>query len=159
MNNKIPTFLLLALGGTALIFAGCNKADRADAKATVKEAAHDTKVAVQDAAQATKAAITDAWADVKGFSFDKRDGFNAKSKELSARMDAQVRELRTNYSEAKASASRRAAMEELKSSEADYKAKLDAMGTATADTWDAAKQNVILAWDKLEVSYRKARAD
>ena len=159
MKNKIPSLLSLALGCTALIFAGCSKADRSDAKATVKEAAHDTKVAVKDAAHATKEAISDAWADVKGFTFDKRDSFSAKSKELSARMDAQLSELRANYSEAKASASRRAAMEELKNSEADYKEKLAALGTATGDTWDAAKNNVILAWDKLEVSYRKARAD
>jgi len=159
MKNKIPSLLSLALGCTALIFAGCNKADRADAKATVKEAAHDTKVAVQDAAQATKEAVTDAWADVKDFTFDQRDSFSAKSKELSARMDAELSELRANYSEAKASASRKAAMEELKNSEADYKEKLAALGTATGDTWDAARNNVILAWDKLQLSYRKARAD
>lgn len=159
MKNKIPSLLSLALGCTALIFAGCNKADRADAKATVKEAAHDTKVAVQDAAHATKEAVTDAWADVKDFTFEKRDSFSARSKELSARMDAELSELRANYSEAKASASRKAAMEELKNSEADYKEKLAALGSATGDTWDAAKNNVILAWDKLQLSYRKARAD
>lgn len=159
MKNKIPSILALSLGCTVLVLTGCNKADRADAKATVKEAAHDTKVAVQDAAHATKDAITDAWAGVKDFTFDKRDSFTAKSKELSARMDVQLSELRTNYSEAQASASRRAAMEELKNAEADYKEKLAALGTASADTWDAAKNNVILAWDKLELSYRKARAD
>lgn len=160
MKNKIPSVLItVALGCTALLFAGCSKADRADAKATAKEAAHDTKVAVQDAAHATKEAMSDAWAGVKNFTYEKRDDFSAKSKELSARMDAQLSELRANYSEAQASASRRAAMDELKNSEADYKEKLSALGTATADTWDAAKQNVILAWDKLEVSYRKARAN
>ena len=44
-------------------------------------------------------------------------------------------------------------------SEADYKAKLDALGTASSDTWSAAKDNVVLAWDKLQASYRKARAN
>ncbi len=159
MKNKTPSLLILALGCTALIFTGCSKADRSDAKATAKEAANDTKVAVQDAAHATKEAITDAWADVKGFTFDKHDDFTKQAKALSARMEAQVSEVRANYSEAKASASRRAAMAELKNSEADYQEKLSALGTATADTWDAAKQNVIHAWDKLDASYRKARAD
>jgi len=147
-QKKISSLLALALGCSALLFAGCNKADRADAKATVKEVAHDAKVA-----------IVDAWADVKGFTFDKHDDFSKQAKALSARMEAQVSELRANYSEAKASASRQAAMAELKDSEANYKEKLDALGTATADTWDAGKQNVILAWDKLDASYRKARAD
>ena len=50
-------------------------------------------------------------------------------------------------------------MTELKSSEADYKQKLHAMGNATAATWDSAKQNVIAAWDRVQASYLKARAD
>jgi hypothetical protein len=49
-------------------------------------------------------------------------------------------------------------MDELKNSEADYKAKLEALGTATGDTWAAAKNNVVLAWDRLQASYHKARA-
>ena len=58
-----------------------------------------------------------------------------------------------------ASASRKAAMAEIKDSEAAYKGKIEALGTATADTWDSAKQNVISAWDHLQASYYKARAD
>lgn len=159
MKNKILSLLPLALGCTVLIVAGCNKADRADAKSTLKEASHDTKVAVQNAAQATKDTMSNAWADAKDFTFEKRDSFSAKSKELSARMDVELSELRANYAEDKASASRKAAMEDLKNSEADYKAKLAALGTATGDTWDAARNNAVLAWDKLQLAYRKARAE
>lgn len=148
MKNKIPSVLVLALVGTALALAGCNKQERADASADVQKVAHDTKVAV-----------IDAWADIKTFTFEKRDDFSKHVKAMSADMDVRVAELRTSYSEAKASASRRAAMDELKSSEADYKEKLSALGTATADTWDAAKNNVKLSWDRLEASYKKARAN
>jgi hypothetical protein len=74
-------------------------------------------------------------------------------------MDVRMSELHANYSEAKASASRKAAMAEIKDSEVAYKEKLEALGTATADTWDSAKQNVILSWDRLQASYYKARAD
>jgi hypothetical protein len=146
--KKHLSLLSLAVLGTALAVTGCSKQDRADASATVKEAAHDTQVAVAN-----------AWGEVKDFSFDKRNDFSAKAKSLSAQWDVQASELRANYSEAQASASRRAAMEELKNSEADYKAKLDALGSASADTWDAAKNNVVLAWDRLQASYHKARAN
>jgi hypothetical protein len=96
---------------------------------------------------------------VKSFTFEKRDDFRANAKALSSKMDVQMSELRTNYSEAKASNSRKAAMAEIKDSETSYKEKVEALGTATADTWDSAKQNVILAWDRLQASYDKARAE
>jgi hypothetical protein len=147
MKKQIPFLLLTALGAAALALTGCNKQDRADASATVRDAARDTKEAV-----------VDAWGEVKSFTYEKRDDFNNRAKALAAQAEVQMSELRANYSEAQATASRRAAMDELKNSEADYKAKLDALGNASADTWDAAKNNVVLAWDKLQASYRKARA-
>lgn len=147
MKNHPSTLVSVVLGLSTLAFAGCSKQDRADATATIKEAARDTKEAVAD-----------AWGEVKNFTYEKRDDFNAKARSLAAQAEVQMSELRANYSEAQATASRKAAMEELKNSEADYKAKLDALGHATADTWEAAKNNVILAWDKLQASYRKARA-
>jgi len=143
----IPVALLVA-AFSALAFAGCSKKERTEASTTVKDAYQDSKTAVAN-----------AWGDVKSYTFEKRTDFSASAKALTSKMDAQVSELRANYSEATASASRKAAMAELKDSEADYKAKLDALGTATADTWDSAKQNVVASWDKLQANYYKAKAD
>jgi len=140
--------LLAAAIILAAAVAGCTKQEQKEAKAAVKDTYQDSK-----------AAMGRAWDNVKDFAFDKREDFAASAKSLAAKMDVQISEVRANYSEAKASASRKAAMAELKDSEADYKAKLDALGTASADTWDAAKKNVILAWDRLEAAYHKARAD
>jgi hypothetical protein len=152
-KNKIPTarFLAVALlaGGVSLLaLTGCNKHDRDQAGDKVKDAYQDTKDAVAN-----------GWDKVKSYSFDKKDDFTANAKALNSKMEAEVAELRANYSEANASASRKAAMAELKNSEADYKEKLSALGNATADTWDSAKQNVIASWDKLKASYDKARAN
>ena len=143
----IPVAFLVA-SLSALAFTGCSKTDRTEASDHVKDTYQDSKTAVSN-----------AWDNVKSYTFDKRDDFTANAKAVTAKMDAQVSELHANYSEANASASRKAAMAELKDSEADYKSKLDALGTATADTWDSAKQNVIASWDKLQASYYKARAD
>jgi len=139
---------MLAFSLTAIAFTGCSKNDRDQAGDKVKNAYQDTK-----------SAVSNAWDDVKSYTFEKRNDFSTSAKALSSKMDSQVSELRANYSEANASASRKAAMAELKDSEADYKAKLDALGNATADTWESAKQNVIASWDKLQASYYKARAD
>lgn len=146
-TSRIIPAVILSIGLTAGI-VGCSKQDRTDVNSTAKDMYSDSK-----------ASMANAWDSVRTYTFEKRDDFRASAKSMSASMDAKISEVRANYSEAKASASRKAAMNELKDSESDYEAKLDALGNATAATWDSAKQNVIAAWDRLEASYKKARAD
>ena len=147
-SRRIFSSSIVAAAALVAGVAGCSKQDRAEANATAKEAYSDTK-----------AAMSKGWDNVKSFTYDRRDEFNTNAKAMSAQLDAQLSELRADYSEAKASASRKAAMAELKDSEADYKQKVDALGNATASTWDSAKQNVIAAWDRVQAAYLKARAD
>jgi hypothetical protein len=150
MKTSFPSlrFFSLAALAAAIAVAGCSKQTRSSATDTVKGAYEDTK-----------AAMSNAWDSVKSYSFDKRDDFTANAKSLAAKMEAQASEVRANYSDAKASASRKAAMQELKNSEADYKEKVAALGNATAATWDSAKENVIASWNRLQASYYKARAE
>jgi hypothetical protein len=138
----------ITIGLSTLGLTGCNKSDRASVSAKTSEMVADTKDT-----------MTHAWDETKSFTFEKRDDFRASAKAMSSKMEAQLSDLRANYSEAKASASRKTAMAEIKDSEVAYKEKVEALGTATADTWDSAKQNVIAAWDHLQASYDKARAD
>jgi hypothetical protein len=135
--------------GILMLFAlsACSKQDQEKVGATIKESYEDSKLA-----------MSNAWDRVKDYTFDKRDDFTANAKALSSKMEVQLSEVRANFSEAKASVSRKAAMEELKNAEADYKDKLRALATASADTWEAAKANLILAWDRLQAAYYKARA-
>ena len=144
MKNQI----LLTLSLSALVLAGCSKSERAEAKADIKDAYVDTK-----------AAVVDAWSDLKDYTFDKRSDFTTRTQAMTAKLDADVSELQASYAADKASASRKAAMEELKNSRADLGEKLDALGNATADTWASAKASVISAWDRTEAAYKKAKAD
>lgn len=151
-NKTMPRYfahsLLLTAATAAALLAGCSKQERADV-------ADKTKDAYQD----TKAAVASGWQDVKSFTFEKRNDFALGLKARQADLEAGISKLRADYSEAQASASRKAAMEELKNSESDYQAKLGALGTATADTWDATRDDVVAAWDRLQASYAKARAN
>ena len=146
--SRLIPVLVIGASLSAFGFAGCNKQERTEAKENVNEAV-----------AASMATMSNAWDDVKSYTFEKRNDFSNHAKAVSSKLDAEISELRTNYSEAKASASRKAAMAELKDAAADYKSKLDALGGATADTWDSAKQNVILAWDRIQAAYHKALAD
>ncbi len=147
MSTSRITVTFISLCALTVGF-GCSKQERVEVGDKAKAAYTDSV-----------ASLGRGWDNVKSFSFDKRDDFRAGAKALSSTMDAKIQEVRANYSEAKASASRKAAMNELKDSEANYKSKLDALGNATAATWDSAKQNVIAAWDRMEAAYNKARAD
>jgi hypothetical protein len=147
---KTPVFCSFSRAGLAagLLFAlvtGCTKEERSDAGAKAKAIYADSKVA-----------LSRGWDKLKSATFDKRGDVEAQGKALAAEMEAQASKLRANYSDAKASMSRKAAMEELKNAEADYKQKLSALGNASADTWESAKNNTIAAWDRLEAAYRKA---
>jgi hypothetical protein len=148
MKNQIPSLATIVLSCAALVLAACSKQERHNAADKTRDAMHDAQNA-----------MSNAWGDVKTYTYEKRDDFTRSAKAMSAQMDAKLSEVRANYSEEKASASRRAAMDELKNAEADYRQKLSALGDASADTWEAAKNNVILAWDKLQAAYRRARAD
>jgi hypothetical protein len=136
---------LVAAGVIFAVITGCTKEERVDAGTKAKEIYSDSK-----------AALSRGWDKVKSATFDKRGDVEAQGKALAAEMEAQASKLRATYSEAKASMSRKTAMEEFKNAEADYKQKLSALGTASADTWDSAKNNTIAAWDRLEAAYRKA---
>lgn len=145
---KNNTTILHTLAVTALAVVGCSKSDRAVAKADVKDAYHDTK-----------AAVADGWSDLKDFTYEKRSDFSLRTAALTAKLDADTASLKADYAGAKASASRSAAMDELKNSRADLDTKLAALGNATADTWASAKAEVIAAWERTEAAYKKARAD
>jgi len=147
MKQSFLSAPLLAAGLAALAFTACSKESRNDI-------ADKTKDAYQD----TKAAAAKGWNDLKSYTFEKRSDFSVQLKAKQADFDSGVSKLRAEYSEAQASASRKAAMEQLKNDEADYKAKLAALGNATSATWEAARDDVIHAWDKLQASYANARA-
>lgn len=152
-SATITAALLLAFA------TGCSKEERVEAKEKAKDAYADTSAKAKEMYADSKAAIARGWDKFKHATFDKKGDLEAEGKALAAQMDAQASKLRAEFSDAKASASRKAAMAELKNAEADYKQKLSALGSASADTWESAKNNTISAWDKLEAAYRKALVD
>jgi len=148
MKNTFLRSTTLLVAGLALVaFAACSPEKR-------ETIADKSKAAYQD----TKATVVKGWDNVKDFTFEKRADFSLQLKARQTDFEAGVSKLRADYSEAQASASRKAAMQELKDSEADYHEKFAALGNATADTWTAGRDNVVASWDRLQASYAKARA-
>lgn len=132
----------------ALGLAACSDRDRSNLRS-------DTSNAIDKA----KTSMSEAWSDVKNYTFEKKDDFVASTRAMTSKMDAEISELQARYAAAKADASRSGAMDELRNARAAFNDKMSALGRATADTWNQAKQESVAAWDRLEAAYHKARAD
>ncbi len=136
------------LGLSVLVLSACSEPDRT----TLRE---DADKVMQD----TKTAVSGAWDNIKDYTYERREEFSSSANAMAARLDAEVSELRADYAEAQASASRRAAMDELRNARATFDEKLSALGRASADTWEQAKRETMAAWDRVQAAYHKAKAE
>ncbi len=109
--------------------------------------------------QTSKEAVVNTWNDAKDYTFEKSSDFKDRAEAMSSNADAKISKLKSEYAEKKASASRSAAMQELKSAQASLSEKIAALGSATAATWDSAKADVIAAGKRVEAAYDDMVAD
>lgn len=143
---RILTLPLIA--SAALFVSACSKNERSELKS-------DTAHAFDKA----KSAVAGAWADVKDYSYEKKDDFVASSKAMTSKLDAEISELRAKYAGAKADAKRSAAWDKLTSARTNFDQKMSALGSATSATWEQAKREAVAAWDNLQAAYHEAKAD
>lgn len=146
---KYPTLLTtVTISALALTLLGCTK--NAEEKTTDK---------VAEVYTTSKTAVVNTWNDVKDYTFEKQSDFSKRAEAIASDLDAKISKLKTETADAKASASRSEAMDELTNSRANLSEKLSALGNASSDTWASAKSNVITAAKRVEAAYDKARAD
>jgi hypothetical protein len=175
MNSLLPRTLLAA--GLAFALTACTRTERETVSQNTRETAQDAKTAAnraadntrdamnraadntQDAMRRAGNAIENGWNDLRDVDFDRRNDFTQHAQSMKSRTEAQIAEIRSEASEANATASRKAAWEQVKSDQASFDQKMNALGRATKDTWRSAKNETIEAWEKLEASIRKARAN
>lgn len=149
-KNLINRHLILAFSAAALLVAGCSKNDRDR---------DSTSGRIENVYNSSTAAVGEAWSNVKDYTFDQSAEFKRRSEAVASDLDARIAELRASYQGQKASAARQAAMDRLNNARSTLSQKLDALGNASAATWDSAKAEVISATKDLEAAYDDAMAD
>ncbi|HVU17573.1 MAG TPA: hypothetical protein VHD32_11645 [Candidatus Didemnitutus sp.] len=137
---SIP-FVLLAV-------SACTRHENQDVRDRVKSAYEDAKTAVAD-----------TWRDVKSYTYEKRRDFSSQARDLGSKMDSQVDDLKRRWDDSKANDRKKAALDELKRCQADFRARVNDLEHATSDTWDSAKRAAVDSWDHLKTAYQKARED
>lgn len=102
--------------------------------------------------------VRETWDQVKSFTIEKKDAALEYGKGLVREADAEIKELEEKA--AKSTGETKAAYErnikELKEKRAKAGVKLDDMGKATANAWDATKEGFADAYKDLRQSYNKA---
>jgi hypothetical protein len=97
---------------------------------------------------------------IKSYSVEKKNEAVAYGKKLMSDLDVKIKQLETQMSRdtaaAKADAQRE--LKELKSKRAETSKKLNELGRATAQSWDATKQGFADAYKDLQQAYDKAVA-
>lgn len=134
---------LLVVGALAFTACGRNTADRS----------------AESSASSASVETTNNWNDLRTYSFEKRGDFNSSLSAMNARLEAEVSQLEANASSANASKSRKDAVAAVKSDKANFDEKSAALARASQDTWEQARDEAAAAWDKLQASLAKARAE
>lgn len=112
------------------------------------------------AAQTSTQTSGDTTDKMKSYSVEKKNEAVAYGKKMMSDMDVKIKELEAQMSRdmsaAKADAQR--GMKEMKEKRAETAKKLDELGKASAQSWDATKQGFSDAYKDLQKSYDKAVA-
>ncbi|MBI2510786.1 MAG: hypothetical protein HYV96_02305 [Opitutae bacterium] len=148
----MKAILALLLVG-ALAFTACSRTRNRSSETGASNASSSA------ASAASAPATTDNWNELRSYSFEKRSEFNASLTAMSAKIDAEVSQLQADASSAIASQSRKDAIAQVKSDKAAFDEKSAALARATQDTWNQARDEAAAAWDKLQASIAKARAE
>jgi hypothetical protein len=111
-------------------------------------------------AQTSTQTSSDTTDKMKSYSVEKKNEAVAYGKKMMSDMDVKIKELEAQMSRdasaAKADAQR--GMKEMKEKRAETAKKLDELGKASAQSWDATKQGFSDAYKDLQKSYDKAVA-
>jgi hypothetical protein len=115
---------------------------------------------VPAAAQTSTQTSGDTMDKMKGYTVEKKNEAVAHGKKAMSDLDVKIKELEgqlgRDASAAKADAQRQ--MKELKGKQAETAKKLDELGKASAQSWEATKQGFADAYKDLQKSYDKAVA-
>ncbi len=165
MNKLIQAILITIL---ASVLAACSKKDNAaesneppsETEQALKESWADTKDAVSKGADAVADSFAGMGTDIKNWSYKQKAELAESCDKLSAKMDAQVAQWKqgTKNFSAKAKQEWNEGMAEFDEGKAKLSATLDKMGDASEDNWEAAKANLVAAWNEVEQGFAKMKA-
>jgi hypothetical protein len=115
-------------------------------------------VASPSLAAADDSPVSSISSDLKSTPFEKRDEFTAAVKDAAAQLDQRITDLQAEQVGRTPSDSLTRAREELKAARADLEDRINALGYATAETWNTVRDHTLASLLRLNEAYRKAKS-
>ena len=154
MKTKSTHAITVAITSLALLVsAGCTREKSGD----VSDRAGNPQSPASSASSDVPAMPPAVHDSLTSYPFEKREEFARQFNAMQAEFEAKMTELKQGYNASKAGDAGRAAMEALTTAESDFKKKISALGSATTDTWETARNNVTEAWTRLQATYERAK--
>lgn len=154
MKTLLQTLVVLA---GAMALTACAPSEDS-AQSNVTQSVNEAKTAMTNASEDATDAIAEAWEDLRDYSFAQREEFDEKADAMLARLDAEISDAKAEVASAEAETARSDAWEKVQDSRVALGEKVEALGDATASTWESVKQQVFAAWDRTQAAYREAVA-
>lgn len=157
--NKLATLLT----AVAIALTGCGRQDtaRSSGESAAQPAGAAAGSGTRVSTSATNVASrspSDHWAELRTYSYDRRGEFNSALNAMSAKVDAEIATLQSKSTAASNADNKLAALREVREAKSEFDGKAAALGRANEARWDAARDEVAQAWDRLQEALRKARA-
>jgi hypothetical protein len=151
---KHTSLILTVLGFAAILQPACSKND------STSQAVESTKTAAKDIATAVKDTAVDTWDNIKDYTYEKRADFAEHIDRMAAKRDAEVAELNAKVTGLPdtAAKARDQANKDFADARAYLKTQTEHVRTATADTWDDAKEKTAEAWKRVQAAYEKVKS-
>jgi len=92
------------------------------------------------------------------YQFERRDEFRSQFNAMYSEFTAQLREYEAKNAGSGASDDVKSALADVKAAESEFKNKLEALSSATAENWETTRSDVTAAWEKLQAAFGRVHA-
>jgi len=163
-NHRIP-LVIAALNGAVFFIVGYAQTPENPLPSATTTTVIPVTPGPDTSTSATNPAVANpppsGWADIKDDTFDQRAHFIAGTKQLEAKVNAQVAELVAKRATMKGSTRTEEwdfAMKEMENSRTYLKSVSEELSKATRPTWDQWKDKIGQAWLRTQEAYGKVKA-
>lgn len=101
---------------------------------------------------------SDSWNELSTYTYERRGEFNSSLNAMSAKVDAEIATLKSKTTSGGNADNKQEALKEVQEAKADFDGKAAALGRASQQQWNEARDEVAQSWQRLQSALQRARS-